>query len=313
MNRCFQCRTVCFIYTLLCLDRKLELVVCNFISGWNQRFRLCGCYTEVDKIFCSRLGFQTIYRYGEFFRGLRSNIQRYFSTFYCLSVSKYIVVNLIFFQVSEIETVGDFEYTGCGIYCFKTYILMYIFHFSHCRMRTTIRIDKTVAEEVAIARRVYTEVTSVGPVFSSILIFLEKTLVYPVPDISTLEIRIFVNCLPLSPQVSRGVSHGMCILRRSYRTVATILSDIFQPVGTRILRNIHIGVPFPLSTFVVDRTIHQIFVCLFQPQISLIEIISVSGFISQRPECNARIIIITFKHIDGTIHVRFQPFGIVTQ
>ena len=24
----------------------------------------------------------------------------------------------------------------------------------------------------------------------------------------------------------------MCILRRSYRTVATILSDIFQPVGT---------------------------------------------------------------------------------
>ena len=77
-------------------------------------------------------------------------------------------------------------YTGSGIYCLKAYILMYIFHFSHCRMRTTIRIDKTVAEEVAIARRVYTEVTSVSPVFSSILIFLEKTLVYPVPDISTL-------------------------------------------------------------------------------------------------------------------------------
>ena len=145
---------------------------------------------------------------------------------------------LILFQIGEIETVGDFEYAGCGIYCLKAYILMYIFHFSHCRMRTTIRIDKTVAEEVAIARRVYTEVTSVSPVFFSILIFLEKTLVYPVPDISTLEVRIFVNRLPLSPQVSGGVSHCVCIFGRSYRAVAAVLSCIFQPVGTRILRNI---------------------------------------------------------------------------
>ena len=180
-------------------------------------------------------------------------------------------------------------------------------------MRTTIRIDKTVAEEVTIARCVYPEVTSVSPVFSSIFIFLEKALIYPVPDISALEIRIFVNCLPLSPQISGGVSHGMCVLGRGYRTVTTILSDIFQPVGTRILRNIHIGIPFPLSTFIVDRTIHQVFVCLFHPQISLIEIISVSGFISQRPECNARVVLITFKHIDGAIHVWFQPFGIVSQ
>ena len=180
-------------------------------------------------------------------------------------------------------------------------------------MRTAIRIDKTVAEEVAIARRVYTEVTSISPVFSSILIFLEKTLVYPVPDISTLEVRVFVNRLPLSPQVSGGVSHCVCIFGRSYRAVAAVLSCIFQPVGTRILRNIHIGVPFPLSTLIVDRTIHQLFVSLFQPQVSLIEIISVSGFISQRPEGDARIVLVTFEHIDGTVHVWFQPFGIVTQ
>ena len=180
-------------------------------------------------------------------------------------------------------------------------------------MRTTIRIDKTVAEEVTIARCVYAEVTSVGPVFSSILIFLEKTLVYPVPDISTLEIRIFVNCLPLSPQVSRGVSHGMCILRRSYRTVATILSDIFQPVGTRILRNIHIGVPFPLGTFVVDRTVHDVFIGILDPKVSLVEVITVAGFVTQRPESQTRIVLITFEHVDCAIHVRFQPFRIVSQ
>ena len=71
-----------------------------------------------------------------------------------------------------------------------------------------------------------------------------------------------------------GVSHCVCIFGRSYRAVAAVLSCIFQTVGTRILRNIHIGVPFPLSTLIVDRTIHQLFVSLFQPQVSLIEIIS---------------------------------------
>ena len=138
-------------------------------------------------------------------------------------------------------------------------------------------------------------------------------MVYPVPDISTLEVRIFVNRLPLSPQVSGGVSHCVRIFGRSYRTVAAVLSCIFQPVGTWILRNIHIGVPFPLSTLIVDRTIHQLFVSLFQPQVSLIEIISVSGFISQRPEGDARIVLVAFEHIDGTVHVWFQPFGVVAQ
>ena len=180
-------------------------------------------------------------------------------------------------------------------------------------MRTTIRIDKTVAEEVAIARRVYTEVTSVSPVFSSILIFLEKTLVYPVPDISTLEVRIFVNRLPLSPQVSGGVSHCVCIFGRSYRAVAAVLSCIFQPVGTRILRNIHIGVPFPLGTFVVDRTVHDVFIGILDPKVSLVEVITVAGFVTQRPESQTRIVLITFEHVDCAVHVRFQPFRIVSQ
>ena len=138
-------------------------------------------------------------------------------------------------------------------------------------------------------------------------------MIYPVPNISSLKVRIFVNSLPLSPKVSGGITHCVCIFRRSYRTVAAVLACVFQPTGTWILRNIHIGVPFPLSTLIVDRTIHQLFVSLFQPQVSLIEIISVSGFISQRPEGDARIVLVTFEHIDGTVHVWFQPFGVVTQ
>ena len=39
-------------------------------------------------------------------------------------------------------------YTGSGIYCLKAYILMYIFHFSHCRMRTTIRATRSICRRI---------------------------------------------------------------------------------------------------------------------------------------------------------------------
>ena len=118
---------------------------------------------------------------------------------------------LVFFQVSEIETIGYVELARCGIDRFKTDVLMYILHFCHCRMRTTVGVDQPVAVEIAVAGGIYSEVASVSPVFSSVLVFLEQALVYPVPDVSSLKVRIFVDGLPLSPQVSGRVAHRMRI------------------------------------------------------------------------------------------------------
>ena len=157
---------------------------------------------------------------------------------------------------------------------------MHVFHFCHCRMQTTVGVNKTVAEEITVAGCIYSEVTSISPVFSSVLVFLEQTLIYPVPDISSLKVRIFIDSLPLSPEISGRVAHCVCIFWRDNRTVAAVLADIFQPAGTRILRYVHIGVPFPLCTFIVDGTLHDVLVGFFQPKISLVEVVSVSGFIS---------------------------------
>ena len=174
-------------------------------------------------------------------------------------------MNLIFFQISEVETIGNFEFAGCDVYCFKSYILMYILHFSHCRVRTPVGVYKTVAKEVTVAGRIYTEIASVCPIFFPVFVFLENTLIYPVPNISTLKIRILIDSLPLSPQVSGGVTHSVRIFGRSYRAVTAVFADTFQPIGTRILRNIHIGVPLPLSTFVVNGACHDILIRFFQP------------------------------------------------
>ena len=105
----------------------------------------------------------------------------------------------------------------------------------------------------------------------------------------------------------------MRIFRRNNRAVTAAFAHCLQPVGTRILRNIHIGVPFPLGTFVVDRTVHDVFIGILDPKVSLVEVITVAGFVTQRPESQTRIVFITFEHVDCAVHVRFQPFRIVSQ
>ena len=70
-----QCGSVCFISILFGLDRQTELIVCDFVSCGNQWFRLYCYYVEVNEIFRSRTGLQTIDRYGKLFRGLWGDIQ----------------------------------------------------------------------------------------------------------------------------------------------------------------------------------------------------------------------------------------------
>ena len=69
-------------------------------------------------------------------------------------------------------------------------------------MGGAIRIDQTVAKEVAVARHIFAEVTTIGVKLFSVFIFGKDTLVYPVPDPTALQVRIFVDGLPLSPQVT---------------------------------------------------------------------------------------------------------------
>ena len=130
------------------------------------------------------------------------------------------------------------------------------FHLFHGRMRSAVRIYDTVAKEITVARHINAEVATVCIIVFAVFILNKKSLVYPVPNPTTLEVRVFVDSFPLSPKVTGRVTHGMGIFRRSYRTVATFFSDFFQPSCTRILRYIHVGIPFPKSTFVVDRTVH---------------------------------------------------------
>ena len=214
--------------------------MCNLVADRNQRFRFQSSHREVHEIFCTCLRLQSPDVYRQFFLGLRSHVQRYFSTTYHLVVFFHLIRNLVFLQVGEIETVEHIEFSIRQVCSLKSHILVRIFHFTHRRMRITVRIHDTVAAEVTVARHIGTEVTSVSPIVSAVLILYQDTLVYPVPDITSLEVRIAVNRFPLVPQASGRVTHGMRIFRRHHRTVTTPTADAFQPRCTRILGYVHI-------------------------------------------------------------------------
>ena len=212
----------------------------DFPSGRNQDFRFDGCCAEFHKVFRTCFRFQAVYIYVYFLAVLRFDVQRNFVGTDHLIVFLHGIGNHVLLQIGEVETVGYPEFSGCRIDGFEAYILMCILHLAHGRMRSTVRADDTVATEVSVARHVGTEVAAVCPVFASVFIFYPNTLVYPVPDVSALQVRIFVDSLPLIPETSCRVTHSVSIFRRSYRAVTSDTSDFFQPGCIRILRNIHV-------------------------------------------------------------------------
>ena len=190
---------------------------------------------------------------------------------------------------------------------------MRIFHLCHRRMRRTIGTNQTIAKEITITRGIHSEIASISIEQFSIFIPLGQSLIYPVPNETTLQIRVFIDCLPLPPQVTCRITHGMSILRRHDRTITAFTTNLLQPIRTRILRHVHVRIPFPKSTLVANRTIHASFLSSLNIKVSLIEIVTISGLITQRPNRHARVILVALIHINCPVHMRFQPFRVVSQ
>ena len=194
----------------------------------------------------------------------------------------------------EVETVRDTHFARLGVDEFEAYILMSVLHFGHRRVRGTVGIDDAVTEKIAVARSIDAVIASVSPVCASVFIGLPNALIDPVPDESALQVRIPVNCLPLPPKIPVRISHGM-------------------PVGARILRHIHVRVPFPQSTLVVHGAVCSVLLLILDVQICLVKVVSVAGLVAERPERDARKILVAFVHVDGSIRMREKPFGVIAE
>ncbi|MPM16931.1 hypothetical protein SDC9_63313 [bioreactor metagenome] len=156
---------------------------------------------------------------------------------------------------------------------------MGIFHFGHSGVGGTVRIYYTVAEEISVAGRIRTIIATVFKVNPSIFVNCFHTLIHPIPNISPLQVGIFIDGLPLQIQVSARIPHCVRVFRRDNWAVAPFLTHFFQPCSTWILRNKHIGVVFPKPALVVYGAVHKTAFLIFQVLIGVKEVNSVSGFV----------------------------------
>ena len=179
-------------------------------------------------------------------------------------------------------------------------------------MRFTIGAYQTVTAEVTETRDSFRSViTAIRPIPFTVFIYFAEWLVHPVPNAATLCHRIVFKYIPVFFQSAATVAHRMKIFAKNKRTVDVFLRKIcFDVVHTAVHTAVNIRIIVQFGTFVLHRT--SVFY-RFQPVVGTLEVDSVAGFISQRPEGDARIVLVAFEHIDGTVHVWFQPFGVVTQ
>ena len=150
----------------------------------------------------------------------------------------------IFIQTLEIESVLNLEKPLGGILRQDFHVLIDVLYLGHRRVRGPVWRDDSVAVEIAVARRVLTVVTAVRPVHSAVAVGLVESLVDPVPDETALEVRIFIDVLPLAVKRAVGIAHRVGIFRRHDRLRVAALSHLVKPLGVRVLRHKHVRVPF---------------------------------------------------------------------
>ena len=240
------------------------------MHGLFQEVLLCGDHVPWR---CQRLDALSIHHIevnvpcpvvGEFREGngeaclfLRSGLYLHLPALVCLSVGQDGVSYFISaVYVREIESVVQLE-PACGkVGRGDGHILIYMLHLVEGRMYGAVRGYQPVAAEVAVTRHVCTVVPSVCPEEASVLVLLGESLVHPVPDETSLEVRVLVYVLPLEVDGACGIAHGVCVFRRAYRAVAAVLSHLPEPVSSRILRHEHVRIPLEHGPFVAYRAVH---------------------------------------------------------
>ena len=177
-------------------------------------------------------------------------------------------------------------------------------------MRDTVSAYQPVAAEITETRNSFgTVVPTIRPIPTPIRVYLTERLVYPVPHATALCHRIIFEHIPILLQATYAVAHGVHVFAKNERTVNIFLCQIgFDFIDTAVHPAINIGVIILLGTFVLNGTI---LFYRFQPVIGTFEVNSVSGFVTQRPNDDGRMVLRTLVHTVCTIHVCCQPSAVL--
>ena len=189
------------------------------------------------------------------------------------------VVEVELVEVGKGKVISYLYDKGYAIEVEELNILIYFLHFLCLRLYATVGIYHAVDAEVSVGRSaVFTIVAAVCPVFASVGGLGGKSLVYPVPDATALQDRIFFDEIPVFLEVSETVSHGMGIFAEDERTGHFGVLGIFLDLGGAVVHGTEdVRIPLQLGALVLYGTAVQRLQCV----VCDVEVHSVAGFVAQ--------------------------------
>ena len=168
-------------------------------------------------------------------------------------------------------------------------------------IRLTVRINHTITVEVVIAGRIASIVTSVSPyLLTCNLALAAQSLIDEVPDISTLIGRILTHKVPILLKSTNRVTHCVRILTLNQWTWIITLRITLTTVIVVVHWAVDIRLAILSCLLILART--RWVVCL-HPIIAVLEVLTITSFVTQRPHDNGRVVLVGHQVMLLTLHM----------
>ena len=156
------------------------------------------------------------------------------------------------------------------------------------RIQATVWRNDTVTVEVVVAGRITSIVTTIGKDFlAGDRALVTNTLVYEVPDITTLILRILADQIPILLESTHRVTHGVGILTLDVWLGTIALAVAFALLVTYVHRTVDISLAVISATLILHRAG---LVVSLDPIVSLFEVDAITTLITQAPYDDGRMI-----------------------
>ena len=182
----------------------------------------------------------------------------------------------------------DIESTISCIQILDPYILEIVLNLISMRIQATVWRNDTVTVEVVVAGRITSIVTTIGKDFlAGDRALVANTLVYEVPDITTLILRILADQIPILLESTHRVTHGVGILTLDVWLGTIALAVAFALFVTYVHRTVDISLAVISATLILHRAG---LVVSLDPIVSLFKVDAITTLVTQTPYDDGRMI-----------------------
>ena len=137
-----------------------------------------------------------------------------------------------------------------------------------------------------------------------------ETLVNPVPDEAALQLRIFVDGVPIVGEAPDAVAHGMGVFGQDEGPLLRLAGIVGDVVGAGVHDGHDVGVPVLLSSFVDHGTIG---VLAFHETVGTLHDDAVAALVAQRPADDGGVVLVALQHVVAAIDDRLAPVVVLSQ